>query len=66
MRICPNCKCEMDENSYLSDRGIRLSDVHIIRHNDDYTKTDYPLKAAICPSCGHVEFYVELHPEKIK
>ena len=66
MHICPNCKCQMIEDNYLSDEGIRLSDLRIIKRNDDYTKEAYPLKAAICPSCGHVEFYVDLHPEIVR
>lgn len=63
MRMCPNCHEEM-EDAYLVDQAIHLSDLHIIKKNEDYTKSDYPLMAAMCPQCGHIEFYVRLQEEK--
>ncbi len=64
MRLCPRCQCEMETQTYLVDQALQISDLHIIRKNKDYTKTDYPLLAALCPKCGHIEFFVDLKDEK--
>ncbi|WP_231999850.1 hypothetical protein [Intestinibaculum porci] len=54
----------METQTYLVDQALQISDLHIIRKNKDYTKTDYPLLAALCPKCGHIEFFVDLKDEK--
>lgn len=60
MRECPKCHTEMKEDCYLKDDAQALSDFVIIEKNDDYKKTAYPLKIALCKKCGHVEFYIDI------
>ena len=65
MRKCPLCHEVMNEENYLSDQGLRLSDVLLIVRHEDYTKTSHPLKAAVCPKCGHEEFYIDIEKKEV-
>ena len=51
----------MKENCYLRDTAQQLSDLIVVEKTEDLKKIQYPLKAAICKSCGYVEFYVEFN-----
>lgn len=58
---CPRCEKIMKENCYLRDSAQQLSDLIVVEKTEDLKKIQYPLKAAICKSCGYVEFYVEFN-----
>ena len=55
---CPICQNEMNENCYLQDKAQSLSDFVLIKKDNNYKKTTYPLHAALCEKCGHVELFV--------
>ncbi|MEG0276326.1 MAG: hypothetical protein RR630_04780 [Coprobacillus sp.] len=63
MRKCPRCHKEMKENCYLKDNAQPISDYELIEKDDNFKKSKYPLKAAVCKSCGYVEMYVDLEKE---
>ena len=64
MRKCPRCHHEMQEDCYLEDKAEPIYDYHVIEKKSDYKKVSYPLKAALCKSCGYVEFYVDTNNEE--
>ena len=59
MRKCPLCHKIMDEESYIIDQGVSISDLVLIKKDKNYHRVKYPLKAAVCPDCGHVELYTD-------
>lgn len=63
MKTCPKCQQKMVENCYLKDNAQTISDLTIVEKRDDYKKIEYPLKAAICKSCGYVELYIDIDKE---
>lgn len=60
---CPRCHKIMKENCYLKDSAQDLTDLMVIEKTDDLKKIEYPLKAALCKSCGYVKFYVDINKE---
>jgi hypothetical protein len=50
----------MDEESYIIDQGVSISDLVLIKKDKNYHHEKYPLKAAVCPDCGHVELYIDV------
>lgn len=63
MRKCPRCHKEMKENCYLKDNAQPISDLEVVEKGEDFKKKNYPLKSAICKSCGYVELYIDLEKE---
>lgn len=63
MRKCPRCHKEMKENCYVKDNAQTISDYEIVDKGDDFKKKNYPLKVAVCKTCGYVELYVDLEKE---
>lgn len=63
MRKCPRCHKEMKEDCYIKDEAQAVSDYLIIEKDEDLKKQSYPLKAALCKTCGYVELYVDLSEE---
>lgn len=63
MRKCPRCHKEMKEECYLKDTAQAISDYTIVDKDENLKKTEYPLKAALCKTCGYVELYVDLDEE---
>ncbi len=59
MRKCPRCHKMMSDNAYLIDQGHAVSDFVIVQKSTDLKKSKKPLKVAVCPECGYVEFYIE-------
>ncbi|MCD7840011.1 MAG: hypothetical protein LUG46_05205 [Erysipelotrichaceae bacterium] len=66
MRKCPRCHKEMQENCYIVDEAQPISDFSVIEKKPDLKKIVYPLKAAICKTCGYVETYVDVEEEYIE
>lgn len=63
MRKCPRCHKEMKEDCYLKDSSQVLSDYTVVEKDENFKKTEYLLKVAVCKSCGYVELYVDLDKE---
>lgn len=59
MRKCLRCDAEMQDDCYVSDQGVSLSHIVVVEKDESYKKVELPVKAAICPTCGYVELYVE-------
>jgi hypothetical protein len=59
MMICPKCQQLMKEDCYLKDSAQALTDLNVVEKTDDLKKIEYPLKVAICKSCGYVELYIK-------
>ncbi|MEG0365597.1 MAG: hypothetical protein RR585_02085 [Coprobacillus sp.] len=60
MRKCPRCHKEMKEDCYIKDNAQPISDYELIEKDDNFKKSKYPIKGALCKECGYVELYVEL------
>lgn len=56
----------MQENCYIVDEAQVISDFSVIEKKPDLKKIVYPLKAAICKTCGYVETYVDVEEEYIE
>lgn len=63
MRKCPRCHQEMKEDCYVKDGAQPVYDYQIVKKDSDFKKSSYPLKAALCETCGYVELYVEYDKE---
>lgn len=60
-RNCPYCKSLLHDNCYLKDNGTStLSYLELIVKDADLKKKNYELKTSYCPTCGHVETWIEL------
>lgn len=64
MKKCPRCHQEMAENCYLNDSAQPISDLIIIEKDENLKKKQYPVKAAMCKSCGYIELYAEIEEKK--
>lgn len=53
----------MKEDCYLKDSSQVLSDYTVVEKDENFKKTEYLLKVAVCKSCGYVELYVDLDKE---
>lgn len=60
MRQCPKCQHEMVEDCYLHDTAQPMTQFIVIEKDENFKKTKYPLKVAICKTCGHIEFYADI------
>lgn len=58
MRICKQCKCQMDEGYKL-----KANTYGVIRVERGIPKAD-EIKVAICPTCGDVSMYLDKDAEK--
>ncbi|MBS5113562.1 MAG: hypothetical protein KHZ15_12890 [Coprobacillus cateniformis] len=63
MRKCPRCHKEMKEDCYVKDTAQAISDFVVVEKKEDLKKKEFPLKAAVCKSCGYVELYVDVNEE---
>ncbi len=64
MRKCLRCNTIMREDGYMEDQGVQISDFVIVEKGEDLKKTKHPIKIAICPECGYLEFYLEKKVEE--
>ena len=66
MRKCPRCHQEMVDDCYLHDLAQPMTNYVLIEKDEDLKKTQYPLKAALCKTCGYMELYADLKNEDEK
>ena len=60
-RICPYCKTALHDNCYLQDNGTStLSYLELIIKDKDLKKKSHELKTSYCPTCGHVETWIDV------
>lgn len=65
-RICNQCNCEMVDNCSISVEGA-LYGIRIKRKGKGlFNSVSAVPKAAVCPNCGTVIFYVEYFQELVK
>ncbi|KXU52092.1 hypothetical protein [Longibaculum muris] len=53
----------MKEDCYVKDTAQAISDFVVVEKKEDLKKKEFPLKAAVCKSCGYVELYVDVNEE---
>ena len=59
MRFCLRCQAKMIDSAYLNIPG-KLFNVDVKTDRGSFSAFDrFPLKAAVCPSCGEVSIYIE-------
>lgn len=64
-KTCPYCKTALKDNCYVKDNGTStLSYLELIIKDDDLKKENYELNASYCPTCGHVEMWIDLKEKK--
>lgn len=59
-RKCPCCTTTLLDNCYIKDTGASVASLlTLIVKDKDLKKKEYELKASYCPTCGHVETWIE-------